>query len=280
MTMPYRLITERGPSPQTILEDTFSKVHAHLNYWNLESEIARFNQKKSTKPFPISQTLHTFLKRINRYLPLTEGRFDPTIAPLQKTWQKALKQAKTPSEKEIKQAKKNVGWHLLHINRTHITKKKKGASLDLGGCAKGYTIDLIIEKLKENGYTNALMEWGGEIRTIGKHPSGRKWRIGIAHTTHPSIKLKDAAIATSGNTYQSWNVKVDGENKNYTHLIDPKTAKPIELETTFSVTVQAPNCLLADILASTALVMGRDHAENYLKRTQKAIPSIRFWLSR
>ena len=48
--------------------------------------------------------------------------------------------------------------------------KRSGMKIDLGALAKGYSADLIGAFLKDQGITEALIDLGGNILTVGQHP--------------------------------------------------------------------------------------------------------------
>jgi thiamine biosynthesis lipoprotein len=67
------------------------------------------------------------------------------------------------------------------------------------------------------------------------------------------VALRDAALATSGD-YRQFFVR-DGVR--YSHVLDPRTGRPVT-NGVVSVSVLAPDCALADGLATAVMVMGRD----------------------
>mmetsp|Transcript_8536 Transcript_8536/g.19106 ORF Transcript_8536/g.19106 Transcript_8536/m.19106 type:complete len:1257 (+) Transcript_8536:92-3862(+) len=56
-----------------------------------------------------------------------------------------------------------------------IRKKHVDARLDLSGIAKGWAVDKIADALPSPCY----VEWGGDIKVRGKHPSGRPWFVAV-----------------------------------------------------------------------------------------------------
>lgn len=125
-----------------------------------------------------------------------------------------------------------------------------GSALDLGGLAKGWLADRCCEQLG----TNALVNLGGDLRARGPGPTGEGWPVGFAGRT---VLLADMGAATSGTTGRRWG---DGLH----HLIDPRTGLPARsgLE---EVSVLAPTAAEAEILAKTALLLGRDAGETWLE---------------
>lgn len=125
-----------------------------------------------------------------------------------------------------------------------------GSALDLGGLAKGWLADRCCEQLGPN----ALVNLGGDLRARGEGPAGEGWPVGFAGRT---VLLTDMGAATSGTTRRRW-----GEGLH--HLIDPRTGLPARSDLE-EVSVLAPTAAEAEILAKTALLLGRDAAESWLE---------------
>ena len=169
-----------------------------------------------------------------------------------------------PTEEKLAKALHRVGYLKMRLD----PKKRTGALatqgmvLDLGGIAKGYAADMMLETLREKGLGRCLINAGGDL-VIGAPPRNAKgWRIEIGGRKHPDLPilhLSNLAVATSGDLEQF--VTLNG--KQYSHLIDPRTG--LGLTTQSQVTVIAPTGLQADSLASTCLVMGLEKSRKLLK---------------
>jgi len=125
----------------------------------------------------------------------------------------------------------------------------------LGGIAKGYAIDLALNKLKEAGVKKGLVNSGGNIGFLGSAPNNKKWVVGVKNpynlsTLIGSLKVSEGAVATSGN-YENYFMM---NGKRYSHILDPRTGWPVE--GILSVTVIAPSGIDADALSTTLFVMG------------------------
>ncbi len=260
MTIPYEIIIgdplskEEQRGIEKILSSTFLEVDAIYNKWNPESELSQLNALPEKTEMTLSTQLALFLQKTALFVAL-DPRFDPTVEPLQRLWQKRLERNNTPSVDELNQIKKVVGWDNLIFQNKTICKKYSATSLDLGSIAKGYLVDLIVTRLQQIGYRSIFVEWGGEIRTVGAHPDKRAWTVGITHITTltdrkliKTIQLTDKAVATSGDYLQNWTVK----NKKYTHVVNAKTRtiKEVTDHSIASTTVLADNCMTADALAT------------------------------
>ncbi|MDB6081109.1 MAG: apbE [Chlamydiia bacterium] len=290
MTVPYRieigknLSTTKQAEVQNTIDATFNEIDRVYNKWNKNSELSKLNRLPANQPESISNELAHFLRRCDYFVKLSKGKFDPTIEALQQVWKDHLEKGTLPSENEIKIAQATVGWDTITLKNNVFTKKHSATALDLGGIAKGYTVDLMVERLQKMGYNSVFVEWGGEIRASGKHPQGRSWAVYISNLEdlNPEhalayVPLTNQAIATSGDYLQNW--IVDGTT--YFHVFDPQTGKPLALTDTSiaSASCLANDCMTADALA-TMLVMCKtlDEAKALATELQTEIPGTVFWL--
>ena len=290
MTMEYRVLVGKKLNPverekvQKIILMTFSEIDSIYNKWNPKSEISRFNRHAETSPFTLSPELASFLDQTAMTVTLTNGKFDPTIEPAQKLWKDFLTNHREPGLYEIEKVKNIIGWHNIQMTELQAIKRYPEIQLDLGGIAKGYAIDLITERLNQEGYPDLYVEWGGEIRTSGKHPEGRPWTICVSYMGIPDpscaldiVELNDEAVASSGDYLQYWKT----QDKTYTHIIDVRTACPLEVKrgSICSATVTAPTCLLADTLATAAMLFpNKEEAEKWLEQIRTRYPSVKYWI--
>ncbi len=191
MTIDYRILIgdllseQQKQQIQQIIQHTFQEIDTIYNKWNPSSELSRLNALPANTPFALSPSLNQFLERIDRFVTLSGGRFDPTIEPLQHLWKEKLTDGQVPSEQEIAHLIPCIGWHTLHFQNGECFKEDGRTQLDLGGVAKGLCVDLIIERLAKAGHQQLYVEWGGEIRTKGTHPSGRPWQVYISRLANP-----------------------------------------------------------------------------------------------
>lgn len=241
-----------------IANEAFKTIDQHHNRWNKNSELSRLNRAKPFVEHFISSDLSTLLAITDQAVKLTEGRFDPTIQPAWSLWKKSLEMGFEPDLSELQSLSGQTGWHRLNLKKNRLIKQGL-IELDLGGIAKGHAVDLIAEHLKKEGFANFYIEWGGEIRAYGKRADNTPWRVGVEQSSGKESKLeihklRNAAIATSGSDRQFWSVG----RKTYTHILNPMTLTPLELEPSrpVSCTVLAKTCALADALATAGMLFG------------------------
>jgi len=265
------VVATDGSDVATVLDaiqEALDRVDGRMSTYQPDSEISRFKGAPAATDFVVSAETAGVVQEALRISALSKGAFDATVMPLVDLWGfgPAAVQAEAPTPAAIQAALAICGWQKLHVGPTVLRKDVDGLSIDLSAIAKGYGVDAVCEALLENGYADFMVEVGGELRTSGKSPKGTAWRIGIdaprdlsnmGQDLQAVLELGTIAVATSGD-YRNFRI-LNGQR--FSHTIDPRTGSPV-LHDLASVTVLAPNCMLADALATTCMVLG---AEDGLK---------------
>ena len=243
------------------IDSLLKNINMKMSTYIPESEISQFNSSHSILPFPVSDDF-IYVFNIARQIFLeTNGAFDPTVEPLVDLWGfgKKGRREEPPSENIVEQLLGSVGMDKITLGSGFIQKRQPDVQLDFSAIAKGYGVDAVARYITTAGYNNFLVEIGGELVVRG-HNNKKAWRIGIdkpsiehpfAHTLQAILEISDEAIATSGD-YRNYFVARDSL---YSHTINPVTGRPVH-NGVASATVIAPNCTLADGLATSLMVLG------------------------
>lgn len=175
----------------------------------------------------------------------TRGAFDARIAVLTRAWRFESPEPRIPSDLEIDSALRATsrGW-------------------DFGGIGKGMAADAAAERLRAGGVTSAIVNLGGNIRSIGAPPHRDAWQIGIRHPRDPegtlgTISLPPGAAAATSGDYERFVTAPDGTRLH--HILDPMTGRPAHRGTgghVVSVTIVAPTGTSADAWSTGAFVLG------------------------
>lgn len=135
-------------------------------------------------------------------------------------------------------------------------------SLDVGAIAKGYATEKVCQTLEADGFTQALVSVGGNIRAIGTKESGEKWSVGIQNPDTASdiqylhnIQIKDMSLVTSG-SYQRYYTVGD---RQYHHIINPDTLMP--WDNYVSVSILCKDSGMADALSTAIFNMELEEGE-------------------
>ena len=144
----------------------------------------------------------------------------------------------------------------------------KGASLDLGAVAKGYAVERVATALAtEHAVQSAVVNAGGNVKTVGSKPGGAPWRIGIQHPRQADALLGTLtltggrSVATSGE-YQRY-YEVDGVR--YHHIVDPQTGYPARGN--ISATAVCESAARADYYSTVLFVVPLAEARALVERT-------------
>ena len=195
---------------------------------------------------------------------LSRGAYDITIAPLTEAYGFAAKQReKSPRIDSIMQF---IGFERFRVNGSRIVKSDPRLRLDLNSLAKGYTVDMLADRLEQRGCTDYIVEVGGEIRAKGLNRQGVEWRVGIdtpfegnnspGKHCQKVVAISNRALATSGN-YRRYHT--DSEGRKIVHTIDPRTGLGA-VSRLLSATVITERCVRADAMATMFMAMGEEQA--------------------
>jgi FAD:protein FMN transferase len=233
-------------------------IDESMSVYKPTSELSRVNALAATQPVKISRELFDLLTTALEYSRITEGAFDITYASVGYMYD--FRERKRPSEQQIQSALPAVNYRHVLLDAAHSTVRfsQPGVRIDLGGIAKGYSVDRGIEILQASGFTHALVNAGGDSRVIGDR-FGKPWIIGIRHPDHPDqvitrVPLTDRAFSTSGD-YERY---FDEGGVRYHHIIDPHTGH--SASKVRSATIMAPTATRTDGLSKTAFVLGPEAA--------------------
>lgn len=192
--------------------------------------------------------LDLFQKARNVYQS-SRGSFDITVAPLSQLWGFLSGSHAIPDKKNISSTLKLIGMDKIKIKAGKIS-PPAGMSLDWGGIAKGFGIDLAAKALLQLGISKGFVNAGGDLYCWGTNPEEQPWQIGIKHPRRSGflgvLSISDLGAATTGD-YQRFFIE-DGVR--YHHVFDPRTGHPARSKQ--SVTVIGPEACFCDAL-STAL---------------------------
>ena len=231
------------------------------------SEVSQVNDKAANGPMHISKELFDLLTTAKEYSVITDGAFDITYASVGYLYD--FRKHQRPDEEQIAKALPAIDYRHLILDPKNQTVlfSQKGVRIDLGGIAKGYSVDRGIDVLKSLGYTRAYVGAGGDSRIIGDR-FGKPWVVGIRDPRKGEgnviarIPLVDAAISTSGDYERFFEEK----GVRYHHIIDPHTGH--SASKVRSATVIGPYATRTDGLSKTAFVLGPEKAMEIYNRLE------------
>jgi len=240
------------------IQQDYEYLHRAWHAWKPGS-LSRVNELlPSGEKISISPAIIPLIKKGSIYAEQSGNRFNPAIGQLIRLWgfeSDDLPKGPPPSAEAIQALlDKNPTMKDLELDGIELKSRNPALRLDFGGFAKGYAVDLAIQRLQDMGINNAIVNAGGDLRAIGSH-GDRSWRIGIRNPRGEGVlasvdALPDESIFTSGD-YERY---YDYQGKRYHHIIDPHSGYPAQGVT--SVTVFDNHADHADAAATAIFVAG------------------------
>jgi thiamine biosynthesis lipoprotein len=246
-------------------EHFFRQTEARLSRFQPESELSQLN-RSAGQPFSASDILFQLVEAALYWRDYSGGIFDPTVlkALMAYGYDRSFETIAPSNGRGIRngnQTSPDPAQIKLDRTQQSIT-LPQGVGLDLGGIAKGWTVQQAGQTLGRLG--PALVDAGGDIVCVGTPPTSSTWQIGVSDPHHPDsdlalLTLKDETVATSSLARRRWLYQGAPAH----HLIDPRTGAPA-LTDLISVTVIAPRLPEAEIHAKVALILGQTKGLAYL----------------
>jgi thiamine biosynthesis lipoprotein len=257
---------------QEKIDRRLEEVNQTFSTYREDSELNRFSRfPRAGEEFPASGDFLNVMRVAARVYRLSGGAWDGTVRPLVDLWGFGPRPpvGEPPDPKRIETLLGDVGFDAIEIRPAALVKKRASVTLDLSSIAKGYGVDQVAAAIRAQGFADFIVEIGGEVYAAGSRRDGGPWRVGINRPQADAAPgelyrvatLRDGAFATSGD-YRNFFVR-DGVR--YSHVLDPRTGRPVT-NGMVSVSVLAPDCTLADGLATAVMVMGAETGLALLER--------------
>lgn len=223
------------------------------------------NRYAAERPVHVPQDLFDLLSACVEYSRKSDGAFDITVGPLMKVWGFYKGSGHLPRQGEVRKALASVSYKNIVLNPADRTVRfaRAGVELDPGGIGKGYAVDRMVDILKREKITIALVSASGSsIFGMGAPPGEKGWTIGIRDPKDESrtvqdIVLKDQSLSTSGN-YEKF---FEADGKVYAHIMDPRTGYPAP--GMLSVSIVSPRTIDSEAWCKPFFINGRAWASKH-----------------
>lgn len=233
---------------------------------------------QTNSPVKVSQKLFDLLSFAMSMKEATHGYFNPLVGGLSDLWKTALfgssnasgviassassYVAHLPSTSEIQAALSAMANTTLTFDEASLSVTRTGeGKIDLGGVAKGYSAEKVVEYLQSNGIVHYYMDFGSSTLIFGENIDGGdgSFSVGFSDLNGRSFRVKDCAVSTSAVARQM--ATVDGQI--YSHLVNPLTGSA--LADWHGAVLENQNAAQGDALSTTFLLLGAEGVDEYLK---------------
>ena len=261
--------TITSPAPEHILQaalDECAVYNQMLSKFVPGSDVWKINHS-SGQPVEINEHTRAVLEMALEMNQASDGAFNIALGPTIALWHFTDGTAVLPDPAEIKKtlAKADCSQIVLLGNTVQVP---EGTEIDLGGIAKGYICDCIADSLRARGVTSALLNFGGNVVTVGNRPDGKAWTIGLQRPSGErgkefwaAVKSCDSTLVTSGIYERSFHLN----GVTYHHILDPRTGWPVQNHI-LTVTAITKSSLLADAITTALFVLGPAKGLNLAQR--------------
>ena len=239
-----------------IIQEVDKESKMSMSIFSTTSLLSRINSNETDS---LDCHIERNIELARRFSVLSDGAYDITIKPLTD----ALGFGRDEAENvvNVDSILEFVGYDLLSVEDGRLRKADGRVEIDLNSIAKGYTVDLIAERLEKLNIADYMVNIGGEIRCRGYNAKGERWSIAIEtpydgnmamDSFEKIVRIADRAVATSGNYRRYYLTESD---EKVAHTIDPKTGRSA-VSRLLSATVIAPTCAEADAAATMFMALG------------------------
>ncbi|MGH0032209.1 MAG: FAD:protein FMN transferase [Myxococcota bacterium] len=240
-----------------------ARLDGLLSRYVESSDVSRVNAAGGA-PVEVDPQVAGLLVRSLRFHRQTRGAFDVTIGPLVALWIDAATTGRLPADAAVAAARSRIGPSQVSVEGSRVA-LRPGATLDLGGVAKGFALDRMLPLLREEGVEAALLSFGqSSVWALGRPPDAPGWRL-LARSPDGGfagvMTLRDRALSVSGSLGQGSEI----EGRRYGHVLDPRTGWPLTRRR--QALVVAGDGTLAEALSTALLVLGPEEGIAMVEET-------------
>ena len=240
-----------------------TRLERIFSLYQPDSEISRLNEAgRLTRP---SAELRALVEESQRLGALSGGAFDISVQPLWRLYEEHF-WSRTAVQSDLAARARDLARALVHFRQIDcgaaaISFARSGMAITLNSIAQGYVTDVIADLLRHEGFASAVVDLG-ELRTLGRHPDGRPWRLGIRDGKAPgsigrTVELADMALAVSGGYGTTFE-----PSGRFHHIFDPHTGE--SANRLIDVAVIGPTAMAANGLSTAICAAGESQASRLL----------------
>lgn len=196
------------------------RLELKYNFYNENSYLSKIINNRDSNKIYLDEETSQILKTIRKLCEDTKGIFDISVGTINHCYKyKTIEEVSNC----VASLKSKMGLENWSIKNNLLEFKHKETKLDLGGVIKEYAVDASAEILIKKNIKSAIVNFGGDLRVIGKKPDGNNFAVAIKNPKDKDkvllvINLENQALTTSA----SYERKTIIENKEFSHICSTK----------------------------------------------------------
>src|SRR5437016_2760995 len=192
-----RLAAWTADEPGTVaaFEAVFQEVdrlEGLLSNWRERSDVERLNAAAGKYPVRVGTELRDVLQTARQVSEWTGGKFDVTFGVMSGLWKFDYQNqdGTIPDHNEVARRRKLINYRDLEVDERNGTAflRREGMVVNLGGIGKGYAVDRAVTVLRNRGFRDFLIQFGGDMYAAGRE-GDRPWRLGIQEPRGPASRI-------------------------------------------------------------------------------------------
>lgn len=315
------LYDREGPEREELFDDTWAEVQALLQEIERQvslsdpcSDVSLFNALRYGESLTVRPHTAAILDIAKEIWEESGGLYDPSVSPLVDLWgftprfNTNLRQVETPYDRPYAGGKMSLPEQKYLRAFTGLTgfdgivlEEGEGgvrlrkmippvrvdgvsyqAAIDLGGIAKGYAADHVIDLVRSKGYRRGCFVCGGSSLAVMRGKEKDTFNLGIraprgSQASFMRMDLTDTALSSSGD----YNHFFTHEGIIYCHLINPFTGMPANMPGAdgvqcgiAAVTLAGESAARDDALTTMLCLMGPEKALAYANEKLRGRPFV------
>lgn len=272
--MQVQTMGDDAQAAATHAEQEINRLDKQLSRIRTDSEVYALNHANGSWT-TVSYETYQLIEKAKEIADWTNGAYDPTTAALTDLWGIGTDNAHVPKQEEIQAALAQVGYRNIELEASATPQEggrvrmHNGATIDLGGIAKGYAG---ARALSPDDTEAALLSLGGNISAFQRDKT--PYKIGVADPDDTTgylavVSIINGCVVTTGD-YERF---FEQDGVRYHHVFDPKTGYPAETDLRSATVIQPyKEGATADGLSTALFVMGLEDAQKFCNENN--IPAI------
>lgn len=231
----------------TKIEDIFARYNKLSDNYHSSDITNVYSINQTNEQITVTEDLYDLLET-SFTMSEKAGYFNPLCGSLSKKWKDALADKTILSDDVIASELIKMNSSKLFFLDNNVIQREGEAEIDLGGIAKGYSLDTVKKYFDDNNIHQYLINAGSSSVLLGeKNTKDGLFNVGLKDVKNAYFKAKNCFVSTSSISEQS--EVIDGVT--YSHIVNPVNGRAISKND--AVVVFSDNGALGDALSTSMM---------------------------